>query len=53
MREKFSAAAKARWADPTYRTKIREATEARWADPLIREKIIAGMKAAGMRRRKR
>jgi hypothetical protein len=60
-----SEAAKARWADPitgeNWRAalrdpatlaKMREATKARWADPAMREKMIAGMKAAGVRRRK-
>jgi len=61
-----SRAAKARWADPVIGAKMRaafsdpatlakmrEATKARWADPSMREKMIAGMRAAGKRRRKR
>jgi len=64
-KERRSAAAKARWADPVtgaklraslrdpvIRAKRREATKARWADPLMREKMIARMRAAGQRRRR-
>jgi len=65
-RERKSAIAKARWADPiaaekwravlgdpARRVKLREITKARWADPSMREKIIAAMRMAAKRRRNR
>ena len=48
-----SRAAKERWADPTYRAKVREATKASWADPLMRGKMLAGMRATAKRRKSR
>jgi predicted SAM-dependent methyltransferase len=59
MRERQSAIAKARWADPitgaklrsairspASRAKISEATKARWADPAGREKMIEAIRAS-------
>jgi len=59
MREKYSAAAKARWADPiegarlraairstASRAKMSEASKARWADPVARENMIAKFRAS-------
>jgi hypothetical protein len=66
MRERLSAIAKARWADPVAgekwraalgdparREKVREGTKARWADPSMREKMIMGMRVARGRRNNR
>ena len=59
MRERYRAAAKARWADPVVgaklraalynagtRAKISEATKARWVDPAARERLIVGIRAS-------
>ena len=59
MREKYRAAAKARWADPvtgekirsalrdpTNRARMREVSLALWADPAARETMIARMRAS-------
>ena len=58
-RERLSAIAKARWADPiasaklraairspANRAKVGEASKARWDDPAAREKLIAGIRAS-------
>ena len=61
-----SLAAKARWADPaisekiktalrdpTNRAKMGQASRARWADPEKRAQMIAAMRVAGERRRRK
>ena len=61
-----SRAAKARWADPVVSEKIKtalrdpanrakmgQASQARWADPEKRAQMIAAMRLAGERRRRK
>ena len=43
-RPDVSAANRARWADPAYRTRMSSVNKARWDDPVYRESVVSGLR---------